>query len=145
RRAPTTYYAEGSGIGLAIRHHPRAGQLKVGVVGLGAGTLAAYGQEGEKYRFYEIDEVVVKISEANFTFRSDSAADCQDVVLGDARLMMEQEEPQGYDVLAIDAFSGDAIPVHLLTRECMDVYRKHLKPDGVLAIHISNRYLDLLP
>lgn len=144
RHEPTTYYAKGSGVGLAIERHPNAGKLKVGVVGLGTGTIAAYGKQGEHYKFYEIDEVVVKLSDAHFSYRADSLAKTE-VVLGDARLMMEREQPQEFDVLAIDAFSGDAIPVHLITRECMNLYLKHLKPDGILAIHISNRYLDLLP
>ena len=148
RYQPTTYYAEGSGVGLAIRRHPNYVKnlpFKIGVVGLGAGTIAAYGREGDEIRFYEIDEMVQQLSEAHFTFRQDTPAKADEVVLGDARLQMEREEPQGYDVLAIDAFSGDAIPVHLLTRECLAVYQKHLKPDGILAIHISNRYLDLAP
>lgn len=148
RYQPATYYVEGSGIGLAILRHPnyRAGEpFKIGVVGLGTGTISAYGRAGDEVRFYEIDETVKELSEANFTYRQDSLAKTSDVVLGDARVQMEQEEPQGYDVLAIDAFSGDAIPVHLLTRECLAVYQKHLKPDGILAVHISNRYLDLAP
>ena len=148
RYQPTTYYAEGSGVGLAIRRHPNYVKklpFKIGVVGLGAGTIAAYGREGDEIRFYEIDETVQQLSEAHFTFRQDTPAKADEVVLGDARLQMEREEPQGYDVLAIDAFSGDAIPVHLLTVECLAVYQKHLKPDGILAIHISNRYLDLAP
>jgi spermidine synthase len=145
RYQPVTYYADGSGIGLAVKRHPRAGRLKIGVVGLGTGTMAAFGHPGEEIRFYEIDEVVKKLCDEHFTYRQDTPAKTE-VVLGDARLSMEREEPQGYDVIAIDAFSGDAIPVHLLTRECLDVYLKHLEPkNGVLAIHISNRYLDLAP
>jgi len=144
RYQPATYYAEGSGIGLAIRRHPNAGRMKIGVVGLGAGTIAVYGHPGEVIRFYEIDEVVKQLCEAHFTYLQDTSAKTE-VVLGDARLSMEREEPQGYDLIAIDAFSGDAIPVHLLTRECLEVYRKHLAEDGILAIHISNRYLDLAP
>jgi hypothetical protein len=144
KRRPTTYYVEGSGIGIAIRRHPNVGQLKIGMVGLGAGTVAAYDAEATEIRFYEIDQLVKDFSDTYFTFRAEAQAET-DVVLGDARLQMEREDPQAYDVLAIDAFSGDAIPVHLLTRECLDVYLKHLKPDGILAIHISNRYLDLAP
>jgi spermidine synthase len=144
RRLPTTYYVPKSGIGLAIERHPNAGELKIGVVGLGAGTIAAYGDQASEIRFYEIDDLVERFSRTYFTYREESSAKIE-VVLGDARLSMEREEPQEYDILAIDAFSGDAIPVHLLTRECLDVYLKHLKPDGILAIHISNRYLDLAP
>lgn len=148
RYQPATYYAQGSGIGLAIERHPNyhSGQpFKIGVVGLGAGTIAAYGRAGDEVRFYEIDSTVKELSEAYFTFRQDTPAKADEVVLGDARLQMERESPQNYDVLAVDAFSGDAIPVHLLTLECLAVYQKHLKPDGILAIHISNRYLDLAP
>jgi len=148
RYQATTYYARGSGIGLAIERHPNYLQkrpMKIGVVGLGAGTIAAYGRTGDEIRFYEIDETVKQLSEAHFTFRQDTAAKADEVVLGDARLQMEREQPQHYDVLAIDAFSGDAIPTHLLTTECLAVYQKHLKPDGILAVHISNRYLDLSP
>jgi hypothetical protein len=148
RYQPATYYTRGSGIGLAVERHPNFVQgrpFKIGVVGLGTGTIAAYGRAGDEIRFYEIDETVKRLSEAHFTFRQDTPAKADEVVLGDARLQMEREEPQNYDVLAIDAFSGDAIPVHLLTRECLAVYQKHLKPDGILAVHISNRYLDLAP
>jgi spermidine synthase len=107
--------------------------------------MAAFGHPGEEIRFYEIDEVVKKLCDEHFTYRQDTPAKTE-VVLGDARLSMEREEPQRYDLIAIDAFSGDAIPVHLLTRECLDVYLKHLEPEkGILAIHISNRYLDLAP
>jgi spermidine synthase len=148
RYQPATYYVQGSGVGLAIERHPNyvaKKPFKIGVVGLGTGTIAAYGRPGDEIRFYEIDETVKELSEQYFTFRQDSLAKATDVVLGDARVQMEREEPQNYDVLAIDAFSGDAIPVHLLTRECLAVYQKHLKPDGILAVHISNRYLDLAP
>jgi hypothetical protein len=148
RYQPTTYYSRGSGIGLAIERHPNYVKklpFKIGVVGLGAGTIAVYGRAGDEVRFYEIDETVKRLCDVHFTYRQDSLAKADEVVLGDARLQMEREEPQGYDVLAVDAFSGDAIPTHLLTRECLAVYQKHLKPDGILAIHISNRYLDLTP
>jgi spermidine synthase len=144
KNTPNSYYAPHSGIGVAIQQHPRAGKLRVGVVGLGTGTIAAYGQAGETYRFYEIDELVIRFSDQYFTYRQDTPAKTE-VILGDARIQMERESPQQYDVIAVDAFSGDAIPVHLLTREAMEVYRKHLQPDGILAVHISNRYLDLLP
>lgn len=148
RYQPATYYVQGSGVGLAIERHPNyvaKKPFKIGVVGLGTGTIAAYGRPGDEIRFYEIDETVKELSYEWFTYRQDSLAKATEVVLGDARVQMEREEPQNYDVLAIDAFSGDAIPVHLLTRECLAVYQKHLKPDGILAVHISNRYLDLAP
>jgi SAM-dependent methyltransferase len=147
-KMPTTYYASNCGIGLAIRHHPNADNMRVAVVGLGAGTTAAFANKGETYHFYEIDPVMLAFSNKHFTYRSDAQARGAEVEvkLGDARLTMERIEPQNYDVIAVDAFSGDSIPVHLLTEECMtNAYLKHLKPDGILAVHISNRYLDLEP
>ena len=116
------------------------------MVGLGCGTLAAYGQEGDYLRFYEINPDVIRISDQYFTYLRDAPAKV-DVVLGDARIKMEQEiaagHPQQFDVLAIDAFSSDSIPMHLLTKECVELFRKHLRPDGLLCFHISNRFLDL--
>jgi SAM-dependent methyltransferase len=143
RREPTTYYCRDSGVGLAIRFAARPG-MRVGVIGLGAGTLAAYGREGDSYTFYEINPLAVRIAENEFTYLRDSDADTE-IVPGDARLSLEREPPRGYDVLAVDAFTGDSIPVHLLTREAFVEYFRHLRPDGVLAVHISNRYLDLAP
>jgi hypothetical protein len=150
RRLPTAYYGHPSGVGIAIDHHPRrsAGDhsLRIGVVGLGCGTIAALGRSGDYFCFYEINPQVVRICDEYFTFRKDSQARSE-VVLGDARIRMEQQladrKPQQFDVLAIDAFTSDAIPMHLLTRECVEVYRRHLKPDGVLCLHLSNRLLDL--
>src|SRR5205807_9355570 len=120
------------------------GPLRVGVVGLGAGTLAAYGRTGDVFRFYDINSDVVELARSEFTFLKDSRAKVE-VALGDARLSLEREPAQNFDVLALDAFSSDAIPVHLLTVEAFKTYLRHLKPDGVLAVHISNRYLDLVP
>ena len=144
RDAPTTYYARDSGIGRTWRILEGNGPLRMGIVGLGAGTLAAYGRGGDTLRFYEINPLIVRIAKAQFTFLADCPAHT-DVVLGDARLSLTRETSQQFDVLVIDAFSGDAIPVHLLTREAFTIYWRHLKPDGVLAVHISNRYLDLAP
>jgi SAM-dependent methyltransferase len=143
RMEPTTYYGPTSGVGRAIRAL-EANPLRVGVVGLGAGTLAAYGREGDVYRFYEINPQVVDIARRWFTFLSGSRA-ATETILGDARLTMEREPPQHYDILAIDAFSSDSIPVHLLTREAMAVYLRHLKPGGVIAFHVTNRFLNLPP
>jgi hypothetical protein len=143
RRRPTAYYGPSSGIGLAIANTPAAGK-KVGVIGLGAGTLATYGQPGDRYRMYEINPLVIELAKTEFTFMADSAAQI-DNVLGDARLSMEREPPQDFDVLAVDAFSGDSIPVHLITAEAMDVYLRHMKPDGIIAFHITNRFLWLAP
>lgn len=144
RRWPTTYYGTASGVGLAIRERRDYGPMRVGVIGLGTGTLAAYGRPGDTYRFYEINPQVVDVARREFTYLADCPARVE-VALGDARLSLEREPPQGFDVLAVDAFSGDSIPVHLLTREAFRVYLKHLAPGGVLAIHVSNKYLELEP
>jgi spermidine synthase len=149
---PTTYYVRDSGIGLAILNHPRYGQsLRVGLLGLGAGTLAAYARPGDVYRFYEINPVVVDLAAGvgdYFSFVSDSKADLS-IVLGDARISLERElaegQPQDFDVLVLDTFSSDAIPVHLVTKEAFALYLAHLAPDGVLAAHITNLHLDLQP
>ena len=158
RRRPTTYYVRGSGIGLALDHHPRRSAenpedrtLRIGVVGLGCGTLAAYGQSGDSIRFYEINPAVIRISDEYFSYRKDAeAAGAEvEVVLGDARINLEREfaagGPQQFDVLAVDAFSSDAIPMHLLTREAVELFRRHLKADGLLCLHLSNRFLNLPP
>ena len=144
RREPTSYYARTSGIGIALEAAGKRGSLRVGVIGLGAGTLAAYGRAGDHYTFYDINPLVVRIAHEQFTFLQDSPAHI-DIEPGDARLSLERESPQQFDVLAVDAFSGDSIPVHLLTREAFALYFHHLHPDGVLAVHISNRFLDLQP
>ncbi len=141
---PTTYYGRESGIGLAILDGGARGALRVGVVGLGAGTIASYGRPGDTFRFYDINPRVVELARSEFSFLKDSRARVE-VVLGDARLSLEREEKQRFDVIALDAFSSDAIPVHLLTAEAFAVYMRHLKPGGILAVHISNRYLDLVP
>jgi hypothetical protein len=143
RRRPTSYYEPSSGVGVAIAS--RQGKpVRVGVVGLGTGTIAAYGRAGDLYRFYEIDPQVERIARKEFTYLSDSAAKVE-VALGDARLTLEREKPQRFDVLAIDAFSSDAIPVHLITREALRVYLRHVGEDGIVAFHVSNRFLDLVP
>lgn len=150
RRRITSYYGEGSGVALAIRNFPSK-QKRIGVVGLGTGTTAAFGEQGDYVRIYEINSEVLRVATNHFSFIKDTRAlgGTVDVILGDARLSMEREierkEPQRFDVLALDAFSSDAIPVHLLTKEAVAIYGKHLATNGVLAIHISNRYLDLEP
>ncbi|WLT31394.1 spermidine synthase [Geothrix sp. PMB-07] len=140
---PSTYYSEDSGVGLALTSL-QEGPRKLGVVGLGAGSLAAYGRPGDQLRFYEINALVEPFARRHFTYLDHGKATTE-VVLGDARLSLEAETPQGYDLLAIDAFSSDSIPVHLLTREAFGLYFRHLNPDGVLAVHVSNRYLALQP
>lgn len=138
---PTTYYTPSSGVGRLLLGM-ESDKKKVGVVGLGAGTLAAYGNIGDHFRFYEINPDVIELAQSHFTFLKDSKAS-NELVLGDARLQMERENPQDLDLLVLDAFSGDAIPLHLLTKEAMCVYRRHLKSNGKMAIHISNLYFDL--
>ncbi len=144
QRFPTTYYARGSGIGITLQKLQPEGPMNVGVIGLGSGTLTTYARANDRYRVYDINPLVLRIAETQFTYLRDCLAP-HDVVLGDARLSLESEPPQHFDVLAVDAFSGDAIPVHLLTREAYRLYWRHLKPDGVLAVHVSNRYLTLGP
>jgi hypothetical protein len=142
RREPTAYYGPASGAALvlqALHHRP----IRVGLVGLGVGTLAVYSRPGDVYRFYEINPLVEKLARQEFTFLADAVA-AVSVVPGDARLTLEREPDQQYDVLIIDAFSGDAIPVHLLTREAMELYFRHLTPHGILALHLTNNHLDLI-
>jgi SAM-dependent methyltransferase/MFS family permease len=140
----TSYYTEHSGIGAAIRSKQPDGPMRVGVIGLGTGTIAAYGRKGDTYRFYDINSAVVGVAKSEFTFLSDSPATVE-IAVGDARLSLEREPPQQFDVLAVDAFSGDAIPVHLITREALAVYLRQVKPDGIVAFHLSNRFLKLIP
>lgn len=147
RREPTAYYGPDSGVGRLLRALPEGRPARVGLVGLGAGTLAVYGRPGDVMRLYEIDPQVFELARSEFTFLGDAAARgvrFEDVV-GDARLSMEREPPQQFDVLAIDAFSGGSVPVHLLTTQALQVYLRHLAPGGVLAFHVTNRYLDLPP
>ncbi len=145
-RLPIAYYGPGTGIALAIdekKEHYAQG-IRVGVVGLGTGTLATYGRTADVYRFYEINPLVVGIARSWFTYLNDSPAKIE-IALGDARLSLERERPERFDILAIDAFSSDSIPVHLLTEEAVRLYFRHLKPDGILALHISNANVDLAP
>ena len=144
RRWPTTYYSRLSGVGLAIENCHRDRPQRVGAVGLGCGTLACYTRKGDSLRIYEINPLVQDLAAQWFSYLTDCRGQV-DVVLGDARSALERQEPNDFDVLVVDAFSGDAIPVHLLTREAFAVYFRHLKPTGVLAVHVSNRYLNLEP
>jgi hypothetical protein len=143
RREPTTYYGLSSGIGRTIEKLRGDGQpLRIGMIGVGTGTLAAYGRSGDTFRLYELNPTVFEIADRWFTYIQDSAATIEKIT-GDARLVMEREPDQQLDVLAVDAFSSDSIPVHLLTREAVAVYERHLSGRGVVLFHISNRYLDL--
>ncbi|HKW33469.1 MAG TPA: fused MFS/spermidine synthase [Candidatus Acidoferrum sp.] len=144
RDQPASYYGPDSGIGVAFTAFASRSPRRVGVIGLGTGTIAAYGHNGDQFTFYEINPLVVRIARQEFTFLRDSKARIS-FELGDARLTLERQPPQNLDLLAVDAFSSDSIPVHLLTLEAFELYFRHLKPDGVLAVHISNRHLYLEP
>ncbi len=155
RQIPTTYFTEKSGAGLALQFHPRRLRqetLRTGTIGLGVGTLAAYGQPGDIFRFYEINPEVIELAHGKggyFSFLQDSAAEIE-VVAGDGRISLQNELERlgehSFDVILVDAFSSDSIPVHLLTMEAIELYLKNLDPlEGILAVHISNRYVDLAP
>jgi spermidine synthase len=147
RNTPADYFGPNSGYGrvfTSMREIPPRRKLSVGVIGLGAGVIAAWMQPGDRLVFYEISPRVVEIAKREFTFLADTSAKTE-VIMGDGRLSLEREPPRGYDVLGIDAFSGDSIPMHLVTREAMALYVKHIKPDGVIVFQATNRYIDLLP
>ncbi len=143
RAEPTTYYGPDSGIAIAIKNTEQQNQ-RVGVIGLGTGTLAVWGKPGDHYHFYDINPQVVGIAQSEFTFLQDSKAKIE-ISLGDARLSLEREAPHDFDVLAVDAFSSDSIPVHLITREAMAVYLHHVKAGGAIVFHVTNRFLKLAP
>ncbi|MGA2225414.1 MAG: fused MFS/spermidine synthase [Syntrophobacteraceae bacterium] len=143
RRDPISYYSPGSGIGLAIKNLQN-GSRRVGVIGLGTGTLLAYARPGDYYHYYEINTLVKSVALRQFSYISDCLGKV-DISIGDGRLLLEREKDQQYDLLAVDAFSGDSIPVHLLTVEAVRLYFRHLKPDGILALNITNLHLDLAP
>lgn len=144
RRLPTAYFIPESGIGRALRYPGLGAERRVGILGLGVGTLAAYGQPGDHITFYEINPDVVRVAREHFHYLGDSPAKV-DVALGDGRMLLEHLPPQGFDVLALDAFSGDAIPTHLMTREAFQLYGRHLSPEGVLAVNVSNNHVDITP
>jgi SAM-dependent methyltransferase len=147
RTWPTTYYGPHSGVGIVL-NALRGGPRRVAVIGLGAGTIAAWGRSGDTFRFYEINPDVFDIAHTWFSYLKDTKATIEPV-LGDARVQLERELASDhagqFDVIAVDAFSSDAIPMHLLTAECGDIYRRHLAPGGLLLFHISNRLLKLDP
>jgi hypothetical protein len=149
RTQPSSYYPHSSGVGLALDLCCEDHAKRVGVVGLGTGTLAVYGKPGDDFTFYEIDPLVERLARALFTYLHDSPATIH-VVPGDARLSIAREvarlgTSEPYDVLVLDAFTGDAIPVHLLTAQAIQLYRLRLRPDGVIVFHISSQYIDLAP
>lgn len=139
---PTSYYGPKSGVGLLLSG--RQGPWNVGVVGLGAGTLAAYGRPSDSFIFYEIDPLVLEVARSKFTYLKSSQAGVR-TVIGDGRLSLEKEPPKQFDLLVVDAFSGDSIPTHLLTQEAFEMYFSKLKGTGVIAVHISNKFIDLKP
>ncbi len=145
RREPTTYYGRQSGVGIAIEQYRRGRPLRIGAIGLGIGTVACYGKEGDEIDFFEINPDVIRLARSHFTFLDDCPSRLR-TLQGDARLSLEKmEQSRQYDILVLDAFSSDAIPVHLLTAEALQLYDRHLKPGGVIAIHVSNRHLRLVP
>jgi hypothetical protein len=145
RREPVTYFCPQSGIGrgMLAQEHDGAPR-RIGILGLGCGTLAAYGRAGDTLRIYEINPQMLEIANRNFTYTTDTPAKVE-YALGDGRLVLESEPDQHFDMLVMDAFSGDSVPVHLITREAFALYFRHLKPNGILAVNISNTYLDLEP
>lgn len=147
RHTPASYYAPNSGVGVAIRMLQSQGPIRFGVIGLGAGVLAGYARKVDYLRFYEINPDTLFIAQELFSFIShakESKTDLE-IFIGDARLTLEKQSRQNYDLLVMDAFSSDAIPIHLLTLEAFDIYFEHLKADGILAVNVSNRFLDLVP
>ena len=144
RRVPNTYYARTSGLGLALDQCCHDRPRRIGVIGLGTGAVAVYGNPGDTIRFYEINSAVEDIAKEYFTYLGDSPASIQ-IVRGDARVSLAAEPPQRYDVLIVDAFSGDAIPAHLITAQALEVYRRHLAPGGIIAFNVSNDFLALAP
>jgi spermidine synthase len=142
-KQPTTYYAQSSGVGLGVQALP-AGPRRIGVVGLGTGSMAVYARPGDYVRIYEINPEVKKLATSRFKYVPNCAGTVE-IAIGDARLSMEREPPQRFDLLVLDAFSSDAIPVHLLTKEAFELYDRHLNSNGIVAVHISNHYLDLEP
>ena len=144
RRQPVTYFCPGSGIGRMMAARSKTAPQRVGVMGMGCGTLVAYGRPGDTYRIYEINPRVPPLADTFFTYLKDTPAKVE-IELGDARLSLEREPSQQFDLLVMDAFSGDSVPVHLVTREALQMYFRHLKPGGLLAVNITNTYLDLRP
>jgi len=144
RSLPLTYYGLQSGVGRTLEYFRERGAFCAGAVGLGVGTVAAYARPGDDFTFYELNPDVLRLAEKHFTYLRDCPGRVR-VMLGDARLSLERESPQGFHVLILDAFTGDAPPAHLLTEEAFAVYLRHMRPDGVLAFHITNWRVDLMP
>lgn len=143
-KLPTTYYADEGGLGYCFQYYPKPESIRIGAVGLGVGTIAAWTRPGDYLRIYEINPDVITLAKEYFTYLSQAESKL-DIVLGDARLSLENEPSQQFDILVLDAFNSDSPPVHLLTTEAFKIYQRHIKPDGVIAVHISCRYLDFYP
>lgn len=144
RLIPTAYYGSKTGLGIALENLQITDALRIGAVGLGIGTIAAYARPNDHIRFYEINPEVKRLAKEYFTYLTECKGQT-DIVIGDARLSLDSEPPQDFDLLVLDAFSSDAVPVHLLTKEAFDIYLKHLKDKGLIAIHVSTLRLDLNP
>lgn len=144
KKTPTSYYSQNTGVGLAITKISQDQNIKLAGIGLGVGTIAAYGKTNDQYTFYEINTEVINYSQKHFSFIKDSPAEIE-IISNDARIAMEKQGPQNFDIIVLDAFNSDSIPVHLLTKQAFETYFKHLKQDGIVAIHITNRYLNLEP
>ncbi|MCC7086849.1 MAG: fused MFS/spermidine synthase [Pirellulales bacterium] len=144
RHEPNAYYGRETGVGQLFQFYGRRAELNVGIIGLGAGTMAAYARPEQRFRFYEINADMKRVAKKYFTYLSDCRGEVE-IVIGDGRLSLERESPQHYDLIVLDAFSGDAVPTHLLTREAFEIYLRHLRADGAIAANISNRYLNLEP
>lgn len=147
REEPVTYYGRDSGVGLCLASLKDRPDARVGIVGMGAGTTACYARAGQQWRFYEINPDISRLARKHFTYLADAENRGAKIetIIGDARLMLEREPDQRFDVLLLDAFSGDAIPVHLLTKEAFAIYRRHMQPDGIIVVHVTNSYLALAP
>lgn len=147
KEIPITYYGKETGVGLALETLKDNPTARVGVVGMGAGTVACYGKPGQVYRFYDINPDIVRLAKKDFTYLDDmeKRGAKLEIVIGDARLSLERELPQQFDVILLDAFSGDSVPVHLLTKQAFEIYKHHLKPNGIIAVHVTNTYLRLAP
>jgi hypothetical protein len=143
-RIPTSYYSPVSGVALTLNDYQSERPVRVGVIGLGVGTMAAYARPEDQFRFYEINPEVIQFARTEFRYLREARGKVE-ILEGDARLTLEREPPQQYDLLVVDAFSGDSIPVHLLSVEAFDLYFRHLKPDGAVAVHVTNKHLELAP
>lgn len=144
RTIPTTYYGEQSGIGIVLQKYKSGKPRRIGVIGLGTGTIAVYGTKDDFFRYYEINNDVTEIAESIFSYLKDSKSRYE-IIPGDARISLSLEESNQFDILLVDAFSGDSIPTHLLTREAGTEYLRHVNQEGILVFHVSNQFLDLVP